>query len=151
MSSLDKAIELAVQKHTGVRDRGGQPYILHPIFVMMKMKELGATEDEMCAAVLHDVVEDTSITLDDIRNLGFSESVVNAIDSVTKRDGELKEEYIHRVTINPTSRKIKICDLKHNMDVTRLKNRKNLSEKDLKRIKDYAEFYDYLVGGAIGI
>lgn len=151
MSTLDKAIEIASHYHAGDRDRGGVPYIIHPIHVMMEMKKLGATEDELSASILHDVVEDTSITLDDLKNFGFSECVIRAVDSVSKREGESVDDYRHRVAINPTGRKIKLCDLRHNMDITRLKNRKSLTEKDLNRIKAYAEFYDYLVGGAIGV
>lgn len=151
MSTLDKAVLFAVTKHFGSRDRGGTPYILHVLHVMQEVRKMGGTEDEMSAAVLHDVVEDTDTTLDDLRAEGFSEAVVLAVDSVTKRDGEMPGEYRFRVATNTTGRKIKICDLKHNMDITRLKNRSRLTDKDLARIKAYAEFYDFLVGGAIGV
>lgn len=151
MSTLDKAIVLAAQMHSGVRDKGGTPYILHPLHVLMEMRKMGATEDELSAAVLHDIVEDTTITLADLTVMGFSEAVVRAVDSVTKRDDESLLEYRQRVAGNPTGRKIKLCDLRHNMDITRLKNRSKLSPKDLARIQVYAEFYDYLVGGAIGV
>lgn len=150
MSALEKALALAVAKHAGTRDKGGVPYILHPIHVMMEMKKAGCTEDELAAGVMHDLVEDTDVTLDFLRTM-FSEAVVLAVDSVTKREGEPIDEYRRRVATNQTGRKIKIHDLKHNMDITRLKNRSRMTDKDVQRLREYAEHYDMLVGGAIGV
>lgn len=151
MSALEKALALAVAKHAGTRDKGGVPYIMHPLHVMMEMKKAGCTEDELAAGVMHDIVEDTDVTLDDLRTMGFSEAVVLAVDSVTKREGEAIDEYRRRVATNQTGRKIKLQDLRHNMDITRLKNRGRMTDKDLQRLREYAEHYDMLVGGAVGV
>lgn len=152
MSTLDVAIAFAVEKHSGVKDKGGCPYILHPIHVMMEMKKDGASTEELIVAISHDVVEDNEdVTLDTYREMGFSETVIDGIDSVTKRDGEEKRDYIRRCSRNAIGRKVKMKDIKHNMDITRLKNRSELREKDLLRMAEYAWAYDYLVGGQVGI
>ena len=84
---LERAIELAVINHKGQTDKADQPYILHPLRLMMSMD----TDEKRIVAVLHDIVEDTPITLDNLREEGFGEKIVAAIDCVTKRDGELEE------------------------------------------------------------
>lgn len=81
---LEKAIQIAVKAHTGQVDKAGQPYIMHPLRVMFDCE----TETEMICAVLHDVVEDSDITLEDLRNEGFSDEVVEVIDRLSKREGE---------------------------------------------------------------
>lgn len=88
----------------------------------------------MIVAVLHDVVEDSSTTFDDIKALGFSEVVVEAIASLTKRSGEHYEDFVLRVSNNELARKVKIEDVKDNLDLTRLDN---ITEKDLARVEKY--------------
>jgi (p)ppGpp synthase/HD superfamily hydrolase len=88
MSLLETAITLAVEKHRGQSDKSGEPYILHPLRVLMRVRELGGNEAAQCAAVLHDVVEDCNVSLDDLRAAGFSEATLRAIDAVTKRPAE---------------------------------------------------------------
>ena len=91
MSPLESAILLAVQSHQGQRDKGGAPYILHPLRMMLRMR----SEVEMIVAILHDVVEDTQHTLVDLQQAGYSEQVLEAVDCLTRRDGETYEE-VHR-------------------------------------------------------
>ena len=137
MATLDDAITLAVKAHQGVKDKSGQPYILHPLRVMFSCD----TEAERIVAVLHDVVEDTPYTFDDL--LGFDEQVLAALDSVTKRDGEEYEAFIARAAANPIGRKVKLADLKDNMDFRRLPS---LEEKDVARLQKYLKAWRRLTG-----
>ena len=127
---VEKAIKLALKIHTGQVDKAGKPYILHPLRLMLKF----SSDDEMITALMHDVVEDGDITLADLENLGFSKNVVSAIDCLTKRDNESYEAFIKRINQNPLAKKIKIEDLKDNMDLTRLDY---ISDKDIARVKKY--------------
>lgn len=102
--------------HAGAVDKAGQPYILHPLRVMARL----STETERVVAILHDVVEDSEVTLDDLRAEGFSAEVVNAIDHVTRREGEPYEAFIERIAPHPLARRVKLADLEDNMDMTRL-------------------------------
>lgn len=124
-----KALCIAIEAHNNAVDRGGEMYILHPIFVASHMD----TEDEMSAALLHDVVEDTPITLDRLSSLGFAD-IVPIIDNLTRRRGEAYEAYLERVKSHPISLKVKMWDMKHNSDRSRLKK---ISEKDEERFKKY--------------
>ena len=96
---LNKAIEIANRAHTGLPDKAGAPYILHPLRVMLARDN----ELERICAVLHDVVEDTGITLDDLRNEGFSEEVISILDCLTKRKNESYDDFIDRVLENKTA------------------------------------------------
>ena len=126
--NIERAIQIAVAAHAGIKDKGGKPYILHPIKVMMRVE----TEEEQIVAILHDVVEDTDWTFDALRNEGFSETVIEALETVTKQsEDEDYEDFIKRSLQNDIGRKVKIADLRENLDVTRIGE---LSEKDIKRI-----------------
>ena len=127
---LDRAIELAKQHHEGQTDKAGKPYIEHPLRVMSQVE----SEEEKIVAVLHDIVEDTDISLDDLRNEGFSEKVVSAVECLTKQDGENYDSYIERISFNPLAVKIKLADLEDNSDLTRLPE---VTDKDLERIEKY--------------
>ncbi|HLL03351.1 MAG TPA: GTP pyrophosphokinase [Myxococcaceae bacterium] len=116
MPTLEDAIALAVQAHKGQRDKAGQTYILHPLRVMMRLD----TEAERMAAVLHDVVEDTPYTLERLRQLGYPQEVLFALECLTKREGENYEAFIERVRPHPLARRVKLADLEDNMDVRRL-------------------------------
>jgi len=112
MKLLDVAIRLAVEAHSGQVDKQGDPYILHPLRVMLKMK----TEAEMVVAVLHDVVEDTELTLEDATRIdGMHWGIPYAIDAITRRDEETYKEYIKRVTNSPLATRVKLADLEDNM------------------------------------
>ena len=137
MSLLDKAIHLAVQAHRGQKDRYGNLYILHPLRMMMKMD----TEMEQIVAVLHDVVEKSDLTLDDLRQEGFPEEIVDAVDHLTKRPGEDYSFHIERSRKNPLSLKVKIADLEDNMDPKRIID---FSEEDKKRLERFHKTWSEL-------
>lgn len=117
MPTLEDAIQIALTAHKGQRDKGGRPYILHPLAVMMSVK----TELEQMVAVLHDVVEDApAFPLEKLRSMGFSEDVLAALNCLTRREGESYEDFIDRVKENDVARRVKLADLDHNMDTSRL-------------------------------
>ena len=128
---IERAIQIAVEAHAGAKDKGGSPYILHPINVMMRMK----TDDEKIVAILHDVVEDTDWTFQALREEGFSETVLDALASLTKvSEDEDYELFIKRCARNAIGSRVKVADLMENLDVTRIGE---LREKDMKRINKY--------------
>lgn len=135
---LDDAIKLAVETHFGQTDKGGEIYVLHPLRVMMNM----VTEDEKIVAVLHDVVEDSACTLDKLENKGFSTIIIDAVDALTRRSDENYSNFINRVNLNPLARKVKIEDIRDNLDVTRLSS---ISAKDAERIQKYHQALKQLV------
>jgi GTP diphosphokinase / guanosine-3',5'-bis(diphosphate) 3'-diphosphatase len=132
VATLEKAIEIAAVAHTGQTDKAGQPYILHPLRVMLRVH----TEEEMITAVLHDVVEDTTVTLQDLRREGFSDRVVAAVEALTKRKGENRLEAAKRAAADAIARVVKLADNAENMDLSRIPNP---TEKDLRRLDQYAE------------
>ena len=115
MNDLERAIELAVSAHAGETDKAGETYIRHPLRVMEAME----TETERVVAVLHDVVEDTSYSLGDIDDL-FDTEIRDAVDALTKREGEEYMEFIERAAADPIARRVKLADIEDNMDLTRL-------------------------------
>ncbi|TML00772.1 MAG: HD domain-containing protein [Actinobacteria bacterium] len=141
MPTLEDAISLALQAHKGQVDKAKKPYILHPLRLMAKM----GTDEEMIAAVLHDVIEDSddTVTLDDLRAAGYSKSVVEALDLLTKRDGETYEEFVERIRPNPLARKVKLADLEDNMNLARLPDPQPV---DLERFKKYQRAWESLSG-----
>lgn len=130
LTKLEQAIKIALEVHSGQVDKAGEMYLLHPLRLMFKFQ----TEDERVVAVLHDVVEDGEITLENLKLLGFSDSVVNAIDCLSRRKDEKYDNFISRLSINEIARRIKIEDIKDNLDLTRLNH---IGEKELKRIEKY--------------
>lgn len=130
MATLEKAIEIAAKAHAGQTDKAGAPYILHPLKVMLGVSTL----EERMAAVLHDVVEDTDVTLETLRSEGFPESVLRAIQAVTKIPGEDYEAFVRRAAADPIGRKVKLADLAENSDLTRIANP---TEKDHERVAKY--------------
>jgi len=138
MCDLDKAIEIACHAHAGQVDKAGQPYILHPLRLVFKFQN----EIEQIISVLHDVVEDSDVTLEDIEKNGFQSSIVSALDCLTKRKNEKYMDFIVRLSSNDLAKKIKTEDLKDNMDLTRISS---LGEKDLERIDKYHKALKYLL------
>jgi (p)ppGpp synthase/HD superfamily hydrolase len=126
----DAAVALADRAHKGQTDKGGAPYIAHPIRVSLRV----TGEQEQIAAVLHDVVEDTPVTLDQIRRQ-FGATIADAVDALTKRRGEDYSDFILRCRKNPIARRVKIEDLHDNMDTSRLP--KPLTEADEHRQLKY--------------
>lgn len=110
------ALEIAYQAHHGQRDTGGTPYIFHPYHLAEQMD----TELEVTAALLHDVVEDTPWTLEELKDAGIDPAVLSVLDLLTHPKAMPYMDYIHRLLPNPTARKIKLADLYHNSDLSRL-------------------------------
>lgn len=135
---LASAIKLCYEAHKNQVDKGGSPYYLHPIYVALNME----SEEQKIVALLHDVIEDTEITIDDLRKKGFSEKIIEAVDAITKK-GESYEEYLKKVKDNELAKAVKIEDIKNNMDVSRLKE---ITEKDIARIEKYKKALAYLLG-----
>jgi (p)ppGpp synthase/HD superfamily hydrolase len=133
---LNKMLVLATNRHAGQFDKGGNPYILHPLKVMYYLKS--NDEELQCIALAHDLVEDTDTTYDELREMGFTERVIQGIAALTKVPGETYDQYKDRVKANPDAIKVKMADLRHNTDIRRLKG---VTEKDLARIEKYQRFY----------
>jgi (p)ppGpp synthase/HD superfamily hydrolase len=127
-----KALKLAFEAHKDQLDKSEMPYVFHPFHLAEQME----TEDEIVVALLHDVVEDTKYTLDDIRAMGFSEKVIEALTLLTHDDAEPYLEYVARLRDNALARKVKLADLRHNSDLTRLDV---IDERALMRVRKYAE------------
>jgi (p)ppGpp synthase/HD superfamily hydrolase len=131
MSSLNRAIAIAAEAHAGQHDKAGAPYIFHPLRIMLSL----SSSDERIVAVLHDVCEDCpGWTFDRLRAEGFSEQILTALDSVTKRDGEAYEDFVTRAASNPTGRAVKLADLLDNCDLSRISNP---TQRDFQRIEKY--------------
>lgn len=127
-SQLEKAIRIALGAHIGQVDKAGESYILHPLRLMVQMD----TDEKRIIAVLHDVVEDSDWTFENLKQEGFSDEVIEALRCLTKRDGEDYLDFVRRASSNPTARVIKIVDVKDNMDIGRIANP---TDKDFERIE----------------
>lgn len=122
----------------GQTDKAGKPYINHPAHVA----SLVSSDEEKAVAWLHDVVEDTDTTLDNLRGAGLSEDVVQAVDAMTHREGEdYLTVYIPRIACNSLARSVKLADLSHNMDVSRLPQ---VTTADLERVEKYQKAREIL-------
>lgn len=113
--TLEESIAFSAIAHKGQLDKNRQPYILHPIRVMLMM----LTFAERTVAILHDVVEDTGVTLEDLRAKGYPENIVQGVDSVTKRDGESYEDFVRRAAKDPIGSKVKKADILDNISPMR--------------------------------
>jgi len=130
MATVERAVQIAAQAHQGQHDKAGAPYLLHPLRLMMRME----SEAAMMAAVLHDVVEDSEWTLDQLRAEGFSEEVLQAVECLTHRLGESYDEFVARVQTNAIARQVKLADLEDNMNIRRMAE---ITPKDLARLEKY--------------
>jgi (p)ppGpp synthase/HD superfamily hydrolase len=134
---IELAISIALNAHKGQLDKGGNPYILHPIAVMNRVESI----EEKIVAVLHDVIEDSEVTLHHLRDHGFSEEIIDALSLLTRAEEESYEEFIRKTLKNPISRNVKIADIKENMNISRIKEP---SERDYKRLEKYKEALEIL-------
>lgn len=133
MSTLERAIAIAVEAHSGQVDKAGSPYILHPLRVMLSLK----SNDERIVGVLHDVCEDCpGWDFDRLRSEGFSETVIDALRAVTKIDGESYEAFVLRASRNRIGKAVKIADLVDNSDLSRISQP---TERDHERLAKYAQ------------
>lgn len=146
MITLDRAIAFAAEAHAGQKDRGGASYIRHVLRVTGTVETAGGSEDDMIVAVLHDIVEDCAVTLDDLLREGLTETQLDAVDALTKRDGESYEDRVHRALRNPVARKVKVADIEDNLMLVRIKNRRALGSDDLERINRYLWAWTLLTG-----
>jgi (p)ppGpp synthase/HD superfamily hydrolase len=140
---LEKAIKIAVDAHQGQFDKGGNPYILPPLRVMLYVNEQARV-----AAVLHDVIEDIELTIDDLRKQGIDEASLEAITSLTKQEGEHSKDeggytkFVERVMKNPIARETKKADIQDNMNIDRIPNP---TEKDYARVEKYKRALEKLM------
>lgn len=132
MSDLIKAISIATSAHKNQVDKGGKPYIEHPLRVMKHM----TTDVEQIVAVLHDVIEDSDYSFADLVAAGFSEEIVSAIVLLTKKKEVSYKNYLRAIKTNPIAITVKLADLQDNMDLTRLST---ITEKDIERQKKYSK------------
>jgi len=135
---LARAIQIASEAHVNQTDKQGKPYILHPLWVMNKVRHLG--EEYMIVGVLHDLVEDTDWTIEKLREEGFHENILLALTLLDMRAGSY-EGNIELIATNEYATQVKLRDLEHNSKITRLKD---VREKDFERIKKYNKAYNYL-------
>ena len=124
------ALKLCFEAHKDQLDKSGMPYVFHPFHLAEQMTD----EDTTVVALLHDLIEDTEYTLDDLRALGFSEKIIEAIGLMTHAEDVPYMEYVAEIKKNPIARAVKLADLRHNSDMSRLSS---VSERDIKRAEKY--------------
>lgn len=134
---IDIALAIARKAHAGQVDKAGVDYIQHPLYVASQVK----TEQEKAVALLHDVLEDSDITAADLLAYGLSNEVVAAVQTLTKKKGQSYQDYLEKVKSNNLARVVKLADLKHNSDLSRLKT---VSNTDYERVKKYKNAIRYL-------
>ena len=122
---LELALSIATEAHRGQFDKAGIDYIEHPIFVASQVDP----EEEKAVALLHDVIEDSSVTAEELLNAGLPETVVTAVQILSKKKGQDYQTYLKTVKSNPLARAVKLADLKHNSDLSRLET---ITDKDLE-------------------
>jgi guanosine-3',5'-bis(diphosphate) 3'-pyrophosphohydrolase len=138
MATLERAIEIAAHAHAGQTDKAGEPYILHPLRVMLRV----STSDERIVAVLHDVVEDTTVSLQTLISEGFSSAVISAVEALTKRPGESRLKAAERASANVIAREVKLADNAENMDLRRIQFP---TERDYARVEEYKAVREVLL------
>lgn len=133
-----KALKLSFEAHQNQVDKSGMPYVFHPFHLAEQMED----ENTTIVALLHDVVEDTDIGFDDLYKMGFSQTVIEALKLLTHDDNEPYEDYIDRIKKNEIAKVVKLADLRHNSDLSRLDN---VDEKALKRAEKYKKSINTLL------
>ena len=133
----EKAYKIAKKAHLGQVDKAGEDYIKHPEKVASFVK----TDEEKAVAYLHDVIEDTELTLENLYEYDFSKEVIEAVDIITKKRGEDYQSYLNSVKKNKLARAVKLADLRHNSDLTRLTK---VTEKDIERKEKYQKAINFL-------
>lgn len=136
-SLLELAIKVATEAHKGQTDKGGNPYIEHPKAVASHVNNI----EYKIVAYLHDVIKDTHVTLDDLSEMGFTYRIVNSVRLLTKTDTLTYDEYLKRLKTDDAARYVKIADLKHNMDISRIPEP---TDMDYKRIEKYKKSLAFL-------
>ena len=139
-ATLEDAIKLAVERFRGVQDKDGQPYILHLLRVMMSVEH----PDAKIVGILHDIVEDTSVTLSDLKELRFSTTVIEGVASLTHLPGITYCDYVVRIRSNEIARVCKLADLNDNYRLDRVAYRDGHTNGDAKRLQRYVLSYQFL-------
>lgn len=132
-----EAIKILYDKHKDQLDKSGMPYVFHPWHVAEQMED----ENTTIVALLHDTIEDTDMTLEDLKKRGFSEEVLEALKLMTHLDGVDYFDYVSQIAENPIATKVKMADLRHNMDLSRIDHP---TEQDYLRVEKYKKCYDFL-------
>ena len=136
---LVRMVQIAMESHEGQYDIGGKPYFLHPCAVMLKVVDhYGYDYELMQIAMGHDLIEDTWIKEANLHSAGFSERVISGIVALSKRDDLSYEDYKKQVLDNEDAMRVKLMDIEHNSDLSRLPREPN--EKDLRRLEAYKKF-----------
>ena len=137
-NNTKKAIKIMFEAHKNQLDKSGMPYVFHPWHVAEQMDD----ENSTIVALLHDVIEDTKVTIEYLAEEGFDQNILDALILLTHEDGVDYFDYVSRISSNEIATKVKMADLQHNMDLNRLSN---VSSKDLERFEKYSRCYDYLL------
>jgi (p)ppGpp synthase/HD superfamily hydrolase len=137
MNLIETSLQIALRAYAGKTDKAGREYILHPLRVMAKME----TDLERSAALLHDVIEDSDITAEDLLAEGIPAEVVEAVQSLSKNENEDYQDFVARAKKNKIAANVKIADIEDNIDVLRLTS---LDENELARIKKYHSAWRFL-------
>ena len=140
MADLDEAINLVASHFRGITDKSGSPYVLHCIRAMMSVDSM----DAKMVAVMHDIVEDTPVTIEQLRGRGFSNTVIDGVELVTHRDDVTYEDYIVAIKRNSIATEVKLADLKDNTSLNRTLYREKTSSRDCVRIQKYLLSYQFL-------
>jgi hypothetical protein len=140
MATIEKALQIAARAHEGQVDKHGQPYVLHPLRVMSAVED----GEARIVAILHDVIEDTSVTADDLRREGFGEPILEALDRLTRRKDEPYAEYVIRCKGHEIARRVKLADLDDNSRPSRTILRPDRIEPDVERVRKYLLAYKFL-------
>jgi (p)ppGpp synthase/HD superfamily hydrolase len=135
---LEKALGIALIAHAGQKDKAGAPYILHPLRLMMTADE----PDTQVTALLHDVLEDSELTEDDLNQAGIPAHIAAAVAALTRQIDETYEEFIERIAQDPLARRVKILDIQDNLNLKRLKS---VNKADLMRVTEYHRALQYLL------
>lgn len=138
MNRFDKIIAFVVEKHKNQVDKAGKPYIIHPLTVSFYCED----ESAKIVALCHDLLEDTDATVEDLKSIGLADVEIEAVQILTKPKKEDYLSYVEKIAKNPIARTVKMADLTHNMDLTRLET---ITEKDLKRVEKYKKAFEILM------
>ena len=133
--TIKKASQIAFDAHKNDMDKGGYPYIMHPLYLAFQMED----EDSVCVALLHDVIEDhpDKYSFDYLKRVGFNDNIINALKLLTHEKDTLYMDYIKKIKTNNIATKVKIADLKHNLDTTRRIERHFYKDELYRQALDY--------------
>ena len=132
-----KALRLCFEAHKDQVDKSGMPYVFHPFHLAEQMED----EDTTIVALLHDVIEDADYTFEDLAQMGFEENIIEALKLMTHEEGVPYMDYVAEIKKNPIAKAVKLADLRHNSDLTRLDC---IDEKTMKRKEKYADAIAFL-------